>query len=72
MSTGSAEQIAVSSIISYDVYRKYINTKATGEQILKVSRYGILFFGLFSGVLSILIEQTGLSLGFVYLMMGRV
>lgn len=35
-STGSAELIAVSSIISYDVYRAYINPEATGEQILKV------------------------------------
>ena len=36
-STGSAEQIAVSSLIAYDIYKKYINPKATGEQILKVS-----------------------------------
>ena len=37
VSTGSAEQIAVSSLISYDVYRKYINVHATGEDILRVS-----------------------------------
>lgn len=35
-STGSAELIAVSSLIAYDVYRAYINPDATGEQILKV------------------------------------
>jgi SSS family transporter len=69
-STGSAEQIAVSSIVSYDIYRKYINPKATGEQILKVSRYCILGFGIFSGILSVVLEKIGLSLGFVYLMMG--
>jgi urea-proton symporter len=33
-STGSAEQIAVSSLVSYDVYRDYINPKATGKQVL--------------------------------------
>merc|ERR1711966_5829 len=48
-STGSAEQIAVSSLIAYDIYKKYINPKATGEQILKVSRVAILGFGLFMG-----------------------
>ena len=69
-STGSAEQIAVSSLVSYDIYRKYINPKATGEQILNVSRIAILAFGLFSGILSIILEEIGLSLGFVYLMMG--
>ena len=31
-STGSAEQIAVSSLYAYDVYREYINPKATGKQ----------------------------------------
>jgi SSS family transporter len=69
-STGSAEQIAVSSIVSYDIYRKYINPKATGEDILRVSRYVIFGFGIFSGVLSIILNEIGLSLGFVYLMMG--
>ena len=69
-STGSAEQIAVSSLIAYDIYKKYINPKATGEQILKVSRVAILGFGLFMGVLSIILFELGLSLGFVYLMMG--
>merc|ERR1711966_430334 len=53
-STGSAEQIAVSSLIAYDIYKKYINPKATGEQILKVSRVAILGFvylmmGIFIG-----------------------
>merc|ERR1711966_557578 len=67
---GSAEQIAVSSLISYDIYRKYINTNATGEDILRVSRYGVVFFGVFMGFLSLILDEIGLSLGFVYLMMG--
>ena len=70
VSTGSAEQIAVSSLISYDIYRKYINTNATGEDILRVSRYGVVFFGVFMGFLSLILDEIGLSLGFVYLMMG--
>jgi urea-proton symporter len=32
-STGSAEQIAVSSLVAYDVYATYINPKATGKQV---------------------------------------
>ena len=70
VSTGSAEQIAVSSMISYDVYRKYINPNATGNDILRVSRYGVVFFGVFMGVLSLILDELKLSLGFVYLMMG--
>lgn len=71
-STGSAELIAVSSLISYDVYRAYINPDATGEQILKVSRVTVFVFGALMGVLSIVLHEMGLNLGWVYLFMGVV
>lgn len=69
-STANAELIAVSSLISYDIYRSYINPKATGQDIIRVSRYGILGFGIFMGVLAIILFVIGLSLGWVYLFMG--
>jgi Na+/proline symporter len=72
VSTGSAESIAVSSLISYDVYRKYINPEATGQQILFVSRVVIVLFGLFMGCFSIVLFELGLNLGWVYLFMGVV
>ena len=37
-STGSAESIAVSSIVAYDIYKSFVNPEATGAQILMVSR----------------------------------
>ena len=70
VSTGSAESIAVSSLVAYDVYREYVNPDATGDQILKVSRYCIVIFGLFMGAFSILLAEIGLNLGWVYLFMG--
>lgn len=69
-STGSAELIAVSSLFSYDLYRTYINPQATGKDIIRVSRYVIVAFGLLMGVLAIILFQIGLSLGWVYLFMG--
>merc|ERR1719223_1624093 len=72
VSTGSAESIAVSSLVAYDIYREYINPEANGEQILKVSRIVIVVFGLFMGALSILLDWLGLNLGWVYLFMGIV
>ena len=69
-STANSELIAVSSLFSYDLYRTYINPKATGAQIVKVSRIGIFAFGLFMGVLAIVLFEIGLSLGWVYLFMG--
>mmetsp|Transcript_11254 Transcript_11254/g.14824 ORF Transcript_11254/g.14824 Transcript_11254/m.14824 type:complete len:704 (-) Transcript_11254:119-2230(-) len=72
VSTGSAESIAVSSLIAYDVYREYINPEATGPQILFVSRVVIVVFGLFMGLFSIVLFEIGLNLGWVYLFMGVV
>ncbi|MDP9490525.1 MAG: sodium:solute symporter family protein [Thermoproteota archaeon] len=69
-SAGSAELVAVSSLITYDVYRTYKNPKATGKQLLKVSRATIIGFGLGMGGLAVALLAMGLSLGFVYLAMG--
>lgn len=70
IATASAEQIAVSSLYAYDIYRRYINPKATGQQIVLLSRVGIVCFGIISGLLAIALLQLGLSLGWVYLAMG--
>jgi len=69
-SAGSAELIAVSSLITYDVYRTYSNPAASGKQLLKVSRGVIVAFGLGMGALAVVLLGMGLSLGFVYLAMG--
>lgn len=72
VSTGSAESIAVSSLIAYDIYREYFNPDATGKQILFVSRVVIVCFGIFMGLFSIALNAMGLNLGWVYLFMGVV
>jgi SSS family transporter len=69
-SAGSSELIAFSSLCTYDIYRTYINPKATGKQILWVSRTIVLLFGAFMGVLAILLNKAGVSLGWMYLAMG--
>ena len=71
-SAGSAELIAVSSLITYDIYRTYKNPNATGKQLVKVSRATIVGFGLGMGGLAVLLLHMGLSLGFVYLAMGII
>jgi Na+/proline symporter len=72
VSTGSAESIAVSSLVAYDIYREYINPQATGDDILRVSRIVIVGFGLFMGCFSLALYELGLNLGWVYLFMGVV
>lgn len=72
VSTGSAESVAVSSLVAYDIYREYINPNATGAQILNVSRIVIVVFNVFMGLLAIVLNLLGLNLGWVYLFMGVV
>merc|ERR1719409_619788 len=66
LSTGSAECIAVSSLMSYDIYRSYINPKATGKQILMVSRVFVAAWAIVMAVASIVLNEFGVGLGWVY------
>jgi len=69
-SCGSAELIAVSSLLTYDVYKTYLRPNASGDELLKVSRWCVVGFGLMMGCLAALLEIAGLALGYVYLLMG--
>ena len=69
-STGSAECIAVSSLVAYDIYREYWNPKATGADILRVSRIAILVYGIIQGALAALLQNLGIGIGWMYNFMG--
>ncbi|KAF8325239.1 urea transporter [Cantharellus anzutake] len=66
-SATSAELIAVSSILTYDVYKRYFNPQATEAQILMVSRIGIFAFGLFIGLSGVIFKEIGVNLGWLYM-----
>lgn len=69
-SAGSAELIAVSSLVTYDIYRTYIKRTATGKELIKVARIVIIAFGIGIGILASLLLQLGVNLQYVYLSMG--
>ncbi|XP_048327828.2 urea-proton symporter DUR3 isoform X1 [Ziziphus jujuba] len=69
-SAGSSELLAVSSLCTYDIYRTYINPDASGNKILMVSRGVIFAFGSFMGLLAVILNKAGVSLGWMYLAMG--
>ncbi|RPD65429.1 urea transporter [Lentinus tigrinus ALCF2SS1-7] len=71
-SATSAELIAVSSILTYDVYKKYFNPKATEDQILKVSHAMVAFFAIVMGLLGLIFFYIGISMGWLYEFMGVV
>jgi len=66
LSTGSAECIAVSSLLSYDIYRTYINPTASGAKILLFSRIFVIVWALVMAIASIVLSTFGVGLGYVY------
>ena len=71
-SAASAELIAVSSLITYDIYRAYINPNATGKEIIRCSHIATVGFGIFMGVLASVLNNFGITLGYLYLLMGII
>lgn len=71
-STFSAELISVSSILTYDVYKTYFNPKATGRQLVLMSYAGVFFFALALAAFSTGLYEIGISMGYLYLMMGVI
>ncbi|RCH88537.1 hypothetical protein CU097_000255, partial [Rhizopus azygosporus] len=69
-SASSAELIAVSSVMTYDVYRTYIRPDAEGKQVVHFSHICVIAFGILMGVLAVLLNLTGINLGYLYTLMG--
>merc|ERR1719240_1350400 len=63
ISTGSAEAIAVSSLISYDIYKPYFNPKANGDDVIRVSRIVIPIYCVLAGALATVLWAIGIRLG---------
>ncbi|KAI9730978.1 MAG: hypothetical protein M1834_005439 [Cirrosporium novae-zelandiae] len=64
-STTSAELIAVSSIISFDVYRTYINPQAHDKQVIRVSHWSVVAFGLFASAFATALHYGGIDLNWM-------
>ncbi|KAK2789019.1 hypothetical protein FQN53_002835 [Emmonsiellopsis sp. PD_33] len=71
-STLSAQVIAVSSIISFDIYREYINKLASDRDVIRWSHYGVVFFAIFSAAFSTMLHYVGIDLGWTLYMLGVI
>jgi len=70
-STSNCEMLAVASLTAYDIYKRYINTKATGTQMIIVSRVMVFIWGVVSGCIAIILFELKIGLGWVYCAMGN-
>ena len=69
-SAGSAELVAVSSLVTYDIFRTYVKPSSSGRELMRVSNMTIVAFGLGMGLLASILLQIGASLQYMYLAMG--
>jgi urea-proton symporter len=69
-SAGSAELVAVSSLVTYDIFRTYVKPSSSGRELMRVSNMTIIAFGLGMGLLASILLQVGASLQYMYLAMG--
>jgi hypothetical protein len=68
----SAELIAVSSIWTYDIYQTYINSEASGKRLIYMSHSACITYALFMASFSTGLHYAGISMGYLYLMMGVI
>lgn len=47
----------------YDVWRPYVNKRASGTEVVLVSRIVVMVYGVLSGLLAIILLRLGLNLG---------
>lgn len=64
-STVSSSMIAVSSIISFDIYRTYIHSRATDKQVVNVSHLGVCLHGVFITGFALALNYGGANISWV-------
>ncbi|GJN79969.1 hypothetical protein PLIIFM63780_003493 [Purpureocillium lilacinum] len=69
-STISAQVIAVSSILSFDIYRQYFNRQASDRDAIRWSHIGVVAFGIFSAAFSTALYYGNVDLGWTLYMLG--
>ncbi|KAF2748793.1 urea active transporter [Sporormia fimetaria CBS 119925] len=68
----SAQLIAVSSIFTYDIYNTYVNPNASGKRLVYISHTCVAGFGLVMAGFSTGLYYAGISMGYLYLLMGVI
>lgn len=68
----SSQLIAVSTICTYDLYRAYFKPEASGKRLIYMSHCVVVGYGLFISTFSVGLWYAGISMGYLYVMMGVI
>ncbi|KAI5949027.1 hypothetical protein KGF57_004989 [Candida theae] len=61
-STVSAQMVSVSSILTFDIYKKYINSQAHNKSLILVSHIGCIIFTFGAAGFSIMLHYVGVNM----------
>lgn len=64
------ETVAVTSLVTYDFYRSYINPEATGERLVFISHIAVVSFGLLTACVAVGLTYAGFSVTFIVTAIG--
>lgn len=71
-SSTSAELIAVSSLITFDVYKTYMKPSATSDQLVRMSHIGIVAFSIVLASFCCILNAVGINLTWVLTILGVI
>ncbi|TVY19638.1 putative urea active transporter 1 [Lachnellula arida] len=66
----SSVLIGVSTVLSYDIYKTYVNPKATDDQVLRVGHWCVAGFATFMAAFATMLHGVNIDLSFIYNMTG--
>ncbi|KAJ5217421.1 hypothetical protein N7468_010429 [Penicillium chermesinum] len=64
-STISSSMIAVSSILSYDIYKTYLNPRVGDKGLVRVSHISVILHGVFITVIAIILQYGGANMTWI-------
>lgn len=70
ISSFSGELIATLTLVSYDVYKKYIDKKASPQRVLLVSQVVVFAWGIFAAIIATIFNRIGITLGWLFYFLG--
>ena len=71
-SSTSAELIAVSSLLTFDVYKTYIKPDSSSQRLVQVSHYGIVIYALVLATFCCILNVVGLNLTWLLTVQGII
>lgn len=70
-STLSAQILAVSFILTFDIYRVYFNQEASNKQVIRRRHIGVTLFGVVAAAFTAMFHYIGVGMGWTLYMLGE-